>query len=82
MITLDELLNNDYDCVCMSFKNMLDVLSEAIQRVTSEDELVGVDFDKTRNGYRISYSYTGFSYDCIDIHITEEAADEEIDYLE
>lgn len=76
MISLDEILEREYDAVSMSYENLKKVVDEATKRVLS-GSASPIAFDISRatsndDMFILSFSYNGFGYMSTEVYINAE----------
>lgn len=75
MISLDDILEKEYDAVSMSYENLKKVVDEATKRVLSGSaEPMAFDISRATSNddmFILSFSYNGFGYMSIEVYINE-----------
>ena len=76
MISLDEILEREYDTVSMSYENLKKVVDEATKRVLSGSASpIAFDISRATSNDEmviLSFSYNGFGYMSTDVYINAE----------
>lgn len=71
MLTLDQIMDNNYEAVCTSKENLKEIIQEAVDRIMEGNaDPAAVCIAKGRDDHiiKFSYSYTGWSFDEVTIH--------------
>jgi len=73
VISLDAILENEYDVICISLDNLKKIVKEATDRIINGSaEPIAFDLSRaTANDdiFILSFSYNGFGYGSTEVHI-------------